>query len=186
MENKPNYGIDTLIETVVYNQKHQQDFHRHCDYFCTDCIDKMKNYGETGYLCDKQCEYCDKFKWTIDRAKDYSKLTDTPYLDILKSWETSRSYWYLNYYQDCNQPNPESEVIFTFDTTDDFMKTVGDEGFVCPHCGLESNDAYECNHCHWKAYGLFRMDLVTIFIKDTAQMTRCFKPAAWLRKVKEE
>jgi hypothetical protein len=49
-------------------------------------------------------KYCDKYKWVIERAKHYAQKTGIPYEEIIEIWEEDRSYWYMNYYQDCNQP----------------------------------------------------------------------------------
>ena len=56
--------------------------------------------------CGGKCfhKYCDKFKWVIDRAKAYGEATGLNWEDVLDGWETDRNYWYMNYYQDCNQP----------------------------------------------------------------------------------
>lgn len=49
-------------------------------------------------------KYCDKYKWVIDRAKHYAEKTGKTYEEIIEIWESNRTYWYMNYYQDCNQP----------------------------------------------------------------------------------
>lgn len=49
-------------------------------------------------------KYCDKYKWVIDRAKHYAEKTGKPYEEIIEIWESNRTYWYMNYYQDCQQP----------------------------------------------------------------------------------
>ena len=45
-----------------------------------------------------------KFTWVIARAKHYAHCLNKPIEDVLNAWETGRNYWWLNYYQDCNQP----------------------------------------------------------------------------------
>lgn len=56
--------------------------------------------------CGAKCfhNYCDKYKWVIDRAKSYGEAMGLHWEDILDGWEESRNYWYMNYYQECNQP----------------------------------------------------------------------------------
>lgn len=56
--------------------------------------------------CGAKCfhKYCDKYKWVIDRAKSYGEAMGLHWEDILDGWEESRNYWYMNYYQECNQP----------------------------------------------------------------------------------
>ncbi|WP_417536305.1 hypothetical protein [Methylophaga sp.] len=55
-------------------------------------------------------EYYKKFQWVIARCLHYaSKQNRTPW-DVLNEWESKRTYWWINFYQDCNQPKimPES------------------------------------------------------------------------------
>ena len=52
---------------------------------------------------DKQ-EFLRHFNWVINRAKHYAVRTDTTVEEVLDGWEEKRSYWWLNYYQECNQP----------------------------------------------------------------------------------
>lgn len=49
-------------------------------------------------------KYCDKYKWVLDRAKHYAEKTGRTTEEILQAWESKRTYWYMNYYQECNQP----------------------------------------------------------------------------------
>ena len=67
----------------------------------------------------KKHKYCDKFKWVIDRAKHYGEKLGIPWEDILDSWESHRDYWYMNYYQECNQPTILSGNVRVFDTVED-------------------------------------------------------------------
>ncbi len=48
--------------------------------------------------------YCDKYKWVMDRAKHYSEKSGKSVEEIIKVWEENRTYWYMNYYQEVNQP----------------------------------------------------------------------------------
>lgn len=54
-------------------------------------------------------EFYRKFKWVIARALHYANywnqgnLTEA-LIHVLNAWELRRSYWWLNYYQNCNQP----------------------------------------------------------------------------------
>jgi hypothetical protein len=56
-------------------------------------------------------ELLKKFNWVIGRAKHYSNKSGIPISDILDAWETGRDYWWLNYYQDCNQPKLHSNSL---------------------------------------------------------------------------
>ena len=139
-------------------------------------------------------DYRKKFDWVIDRARHYAAVTGLDTGDILGSWEKSRSYWFMNYYQEANQPLLEgSGKIRIFETTDDLMTAIGDAGFRCPRCGGISTNPYECNsgedmepglRCDWKVYGLLT-DLgkgVFIFVKDKLRGQKIFMPLAWENK----
>ena len=156
-----------------------------CDKKCG----RIGEYGEPGY---KSCfhKYCDKFKWVIDRAKHYGEKTGIPWEDILDSWESHRDYWYMNYYQDCNQPTISTANVRIFDTVEDLRSAVGNNGFRCPCCGGVSNSPYECDSgvirsdgkvCDWKVYG-FLGDLgkgVFVYCKDKLHGEKMFMPIAW-------
>jgi len=145
-------------------------------------------YGENGY---KHCfhSYCDKFKWVIDRAKHYAVKTGISWEEILDSWESGRDYWYMNYYQDSNQPEIKGNKVRVFETVDEMIKSVGKE-FRCPLCGGISTNPYECNSglkmsngktCDWKVYGLLRGLGKDIFVycKDKVRGEHIFMPIAW-------
>lgn len=135
-------------------------------------------------------DYEGKFKWVLARAQHYADKTGIAAADILDSWEKDRNYWYMNYYQDCNQPEIKSDRVRVFDTVKDASIAIG-RGFRCPACGGVSTDAYECDTglkmpgtdkaCDWKVYGLFR-DLgkgITVFCKDQIKANLIFMPVAW-------
>lgn len=150
---------------------------------------QIGTYGEPGY---KRCDhrYCNKFKWVIDRAKHYGEKLGIPWEEVLDSWEAERNYWYMNYYQDCNQPLIEGARVRVFETVGDLLFSIGKEGFRCPCCGGVSTSPYECNSgivrsdkkvCDWKVYGLFRglgKD-VFVYCKDKIRGERMFMPIAW-------
>lgn len=155
----------------------------HCGCFNPNGCDKdhhqIGKYGEPGYKCCMH-KYCDKFKWVIDRAKHYKEKTGVPWESILDAWETDRSYWYMNYYQQCNQPEIKGDNVRVFETVEDFRKSV-DGRYRCPHCGGISTDPCECNAggCDWKIYGLIPFGAAYVFIKDTCRVYRIFHPVAW-------
>lgn len=176
-----NKGLESLIEATAVGLREKTDFPgRWCKHFTEDCINKMKQYGESGNLCDHKCEYCEKFKWVIDRAKHYAEQTGVPFSEVLAGWERDRSYWFMNYYQDCNQPKIKDGRVRVFDTKDMFYESLGKKTFRCPSCGSESNNAYECT-CGWTSYGLFGTmgKGVTVLIKDGMIMSHIFMPVAW-------
>lgn len=131
-----------------------------------------------------------KLDWVVDRAEHYAAKTGLDASEILDAWEISRSYWYMNYYQDCNQPEITSDKFRIFDTLDELHESIGKDGFRCPMCGGVSKSPYECDSgqemekgkiCDWKVYGLFR-DLgkgVFIFVKSEVRGQTIFMPVAW-------
>jgi hypothetical protein len=122
-------------------------------------------------------DYEAKLQWIVDRAKHYAEKTGLEASDILDAWESDRGFWYMNYYQECNQPLLHGDKIRVFETLDDMFDSIGDLGFRCPACNGISKSPYECdsglemsegNICDWKVYGLFT-DMgkgVYVFVKD--------------------
>lgn len=140
-------------------------------------------------------DYNAKLIWALDRAKHYAEKTGLREADILDSWEKSRDYWYMNYYQDSNLPAIEGDRVKVFDTMEALHASVGKAGFRCPLCSGVSKDAYACDSgvvvknikdgkdgpCNWKVYGLLG-DLgkgVYVFVKAEMRGNRIFKPIAW-------
>jgi len=134
-------------------------------------------------------EYCDKLSWIKTRAKEYGSFLNVNWLDIVESWESKRSYWYMNYYQECNQPSLSGISVRVFDTVDDFFNSINKKHFRCPSCNGISTDPYECNSgikvndkiCDWKVYGLFK-DLgrgVFVYIKQELHGQTIFMPVDW-------
>lgn len=137
--------------------------------------------------------YCNKFKWVIDRAKHYGEKLGLNWMDILDSWETSRNYSYMNYYQDSNQPEIKGEKVRVFESVDEMLKAIGEKKFRCPSCGGISTSPYECNSgqemskgkvCNWKVYGLLG-DMgkgIFVYCKDKLAGETIFMPASWEEK----
>jgi hypothetical protein len=155
----------------------------------------MKKYTPMVCKVNTKCfhKYCDKFKWVIDRAKHYGEKLGLNWEDILDSWEADRNYWYMNYYQDCNQPEIKGDKVRVFESVGEMRKAIGKKGFWCPACGGVSKDPYACNSglemskgkvCDWKVFGLFG-DLgkgVFIYCKDKLKGETIFMPVAWEAK----
>lgn len=135
-------------------------------------------------------DYAGKLQWITDRAKHYAEKTGLEASDILDAWESGRDFWYMNYYQDSNQPQLEGDRVKVFATQDDLLNSLDGFGFRCPRCKGISKSPYECNSglemsegkvCDWKVYGLFS-DLgegIYVFVKDRCLGTRIFMPVAW-------
>lgn len=177
-------GYEHLKEAVMQDCNESN----HCGCFnpngCKVPGNHIGEYGNPGY---KSCfhKYCDKFVWVVERAKHYEKVTGIPWEQVLGSWEEKRSYWYMNYYQDANQPKLEDGTR-VFDKLEDLYKSVGNSGYRCPACGKVSKSPYECtnNKCNYKVYGLFG-DLgkgVFVFVKETISGEKIFMPVAWETK----
>lgn len=136
--------------------------------------------------CGGKCfhKYCDKFKWVIDRAKAYAEATGLNWEDVLDGWETDRNYWYMNYYQDCNQPKIKAGKVRVFETTLELKEAIGEMKFRCPSCGKESSNPYECKVCGWRVYGLLG-DMgkgVFVYVKERLKGENMFMPVSWEEK----
>lgn len=131
-------------------------------------------------------DYEAKFEWVLDRAQHYAEVFGVEREEILKHWEQARNYWYMNYYQDANQPLLNTGNVKMFENLEDAKESFEGKGFRCPKCEKESSDPYECSQekCDWKIYGLFR-DMskgVHIGIKDRLIVQNLFKPIAWEKR----
>jgi len=120
-------GIDSLTKSVHLDTDNKC---AHLDGCATDCKGMFH-------------KYCDKLKWAVDRAKMYAKIIpDATWEDILAAWEKSRSYWYMNYYQDGGQPDIGStsrDIVMYNDWVADLKEKWGKDPknwkFVCAKCG---------------------------------------------------
>ena len=143
------------------------------DTILRDTRDKRKDkicFSVTG--CNKKSgncvcfhRYCNTFKWAIDRAKHYALFFNMKVEEVLDAWEDDRSYWFMNFYQDCNFPklNLKNSKLLIFDTVEEAKKFLSEHKYICPRCGGISSDPTNCNSgkemfpgkiCDWKAYGL--------------------------------
>lgn len=151
--------------------------------------------------CDKErttCfhKYCDKFKWIVYRAKHYGEKLDLNWEEVLDSWEEGRNYWYMNYYQEANQPEINLDRIKVFETIEELHKSIGDKGFRCPSCGGISKNPYKCTsglkvhgkNCDWKVYGLFGHlgKGVFVYVKEKLFGEELFMPISWENKNKKD
>lgn len=157
-------------------------------------VETSDSHGNLCYKNEGGCskcthDYCGKFKWIIDRAKHYEEKLGLPWEVVLSSWEKDRSYWYMNYYQESNQPLIEGEHVRVFDTLEEFFSSVSDKRFRCPACGGISSNPYECNSgvasggkkCDWKVCGLFG-DMgkgCFVYIKEKVKGETIFMPVLW-------
>lgn len=186
--------IGDLQEDKECMDKGVPTFNRGCKDYNEDCRQCLIDYAENGKECSQKCEYCQKFRWIIDKAKHYEEKLGIPWKEIIQSWEEYRRYWYMNYYQECNQPKIESNDVFVFESAEEMREKIGTE-FICPCCKGISTNPYECNSgvkvgknkvCDWKAYGFLQFDLAFIYCKKERKSTKCFMPKALLLNEEEK
>ena len=158
-------------------------------------IEDCKGYKSLLQAVEKDCtrdrahDYRAKLKWVVDRATHYAEKTGLAACEILNAWEERRDYWYMNYYQDANQPEITSDRVRVFETVDELLESIGKTGFRCPHCEGVTKNPYECDSkiivagkpCDWKVYGLFgHMGRgVFVYVKRQLQGEKLFMPIAW-------
>lgn len=106
-------GIESLKEDVLRDCKNGENcFNENgCDHefyrYVPEDNPKLIEMGiTTACLRVSKCfhKYCDKYKWAMDRANHYAEKTGKSVEEIIEIWESDRSWWYMNYYQDGNQP----------------------------------------------------------------------------------
>lgn len=135
-------------------------------------------------------DYRGKMAWVVERAQHYGEMTDLDPAAVLDAWEKDRDYWYMNFYQDCNQPKIEGDSVRVFDNIEELTESIGDKGFRCPMCKGVSKSPYECDTglemspkkvCDWKSYGLFGTlgKGVYVFVKSEMKGQNVFAPVAW-------
>lgn len=138
----------------------------------------------------KSGEHWQKLQWIVDRAEHYAQATGLNAADILNAWESRRNYWYMNYYQDSNQPLIKDDKVRVFDTIEDLLASVKVSEYRCPACNGITRSPYICTTglplsegrtCDWKVGGLFgHMGKGTyIFIKEKMVGENIFMPVAW-------
>lgn len=131
-------------------------------------------------------DYRGKLAWIIDRVNHYAEKTGVDAIDLLTAWESARNYWYMNYYQDANQPLIEGDRVMVFDSVEDAKASMVSPEFLCPSCEGVSTNPYECtlDGCDWKSYGLFGTagKGATVFIKDKMEVEQIFMPVAWAER----
>lgn len=174
-------GIELLAASV------QRDCEKGCNCFNPDGCN-VPNQQKDGKSCFHA--YCDTYKWVIDRAQHYAEKTGSQWEEIVASWESDRNYWYVNYYQEGNQPKLDGNVR-VFDTMADLRDSIGTPmRFRCPACKGSSTSPYECDSgkmlgknkvCDWKSWGLLRClgEGATVYVKERLKVETIFMPIAW-------
>ena len=88
----------------------------------------------------RESEWKEKLDWALARAQQYADAMHVDRDVILKAWEEDRGYWYVNYYQESNQPSLEGKDVVTMaEWTAEGERLYGkdrlDWKFKCPACG---------------------------------------------------
>ncbi|MBO4499175.1 MAG: hypothetical protein J5732_02850 [Bacteroidaceae bacterium] len=85
-------------------------------------------------------EWKKKFDWALERAQQYADRLGVDREKVLEAWESDRDYWYVNYYQESNQPSLEGKNVVTLAEWEaEGERLYGKERlewkFRCPACG---------------------------------------------------
>jgi hypothetical protein len=155
-------GYKKLLAAVVHDETDSPGFH---------------NYGA-------------KLAFAISRAEHYAAKTGLDAADILNAWEKQRDCWYVNYYQECNQPEIKGNNVRVFETVEELKNSIGKTGFRCPMCAGISKSPCECDSgkemsrgeiCNWKSYGLLGTlgKGVYVFVKSELRGQNIFMPIAY-------
>lgn len=86
-------------------------------------------------------EWRQKYEWALARAQQYADALGTDRETVLAAWEEDRDYWYVNYYQESNQPDLTGEIgVVTLaewraEGEQLYGKEQLDWRFRCPACG---------------------------------------------------
>jgi len=184
-------GDPSLRFAVLWNTRNVHPDFRHRKHGPHDKICKVD---------EDPCEYCAKYYWVLKRATSYSIDLNMPLSEILEGWEHDRDYWYLNYYQECNQPvltGTGGMPIRIVEDPEDFMKQIDNrKEFICPKCGRLGPSYQECEgrkdgnellDCDWASYGLFKTmgKGVIVVMKRPFKVLEIFMPAAWAEEYKK-
>ena len=138
----------------------------------------------------------EKLQWVLNMAQKYADWCGTTRDAVLEAWEKSRSYSWENFYQPCNQPDPEkmqgTPVMLYADWRAKGTRLYGpdmtDWKFKCPSCGhvhsvrefkdagVDEELAFTCcssrfglggrPDCKWTTGGLFRIGGVYVVRPD--------------------
>ena len=185
---KPQKGLESFKQAVI-----------------TDCTSGENCFNLNG--CDhvgrSKCTHrpCDKYKWVIERATQYAEKLNVPMEQILEGWETQRTYWHQNFYQDANQPDISKCHVVTLEAWKaELVKRFGEDKsnwkFKCPSCGhVQSFSDFESigqdgnlsyincigryiknTGCDWSINGLFAINTTTV-IDQELQLHKVFEIA---------
>lgn len=60
---------------------------------------------------DRESEWKKHLDWALERASQYANALNVDRETVLEAWESDRDYWYVNYYQEFNQPSLENKNV---------------------------------------------------------------------------
>lgn len=85
-------------------------------------------------------EWQSRFDWAVARAQQYADYCHTTREKVLEAWEEVRDYWFVNFYQDSNQPDlSKGNVQSIDDWVAEGRRLYGEDKmdwkFKCPMCG---------------------------------------------------
>lgn len=88
----------------------------------------------------RESEWKEKLDWALERASQYANALNVDRETVLEAWESDRDYWYVNYYQESNQPSLENKnVVMMAEWEAEGERLYGkdhlDWKFKCPACG---------------------------------------------------
>lgn len=85
-------------------------------------------------------EWKQKYEWALGRAQQYADHLGVTRDEVLTAWEQERDYWYVNYYQESNQPDLMGHNAVTLEQWEAegerlYGKNHLEWRFRCPTCG---------------------------------------------------
>ena len=89
---------------------------------------------------DRAKGWKEKLDWALARADQYADYLGIDRDTVLAAWEERRDYWYVNYYQEANQPDLANRHVLTLaEWEDEGRRLYGNDKldwkFRCPACG---------------------------------------------------
>lgn len=85
-------------------------------------------------------EWKQKYEWALGRAQQYADRLGITRDEVLTAWEQERDYWYVNYYQESNQPDLTGHNVVTLEQWEAEGERLYGKNhlgwrFRCPTCG---------------------------------------------------
>lgn len=188
---KTAYGVESLAEAIVSDHiwAHKRarkngipkiDVRgRSCPEFHERRCAEALMAAEPGkpLSCGLTCEYCEHMTFAVNRMAQWQEATGIDWRELMARQEESRDYWYMNFWQEANQPKIEGESVLLLDTVDELREIAGD-GLRCGSCHEVTRNPYECDKCGWKVYGFLQCPATYVFVKSELRGEYIFTPIA--------